>query len=132
MKKPAKPSAVDRTVGMFPEPTPIDQRPIEAVDDDERGERVPMEEDVNRLRDQAFRVQEWTTKNFGIPEADGNEYRISRKGQHYYLEMLHKTPGTPTAYGYTGLMVHERDLYNMVACLVRAVRDKQASESEKK
>jgi len=131
--KPKKPSAADRTISMFgAQPTTIDERPIEVLEAEPNEARVPLEQDVDRLRENAFLGQEWTTKAFGAPDAAGNEYRVSRKGQHYYLETLAKTPGTSGAYGYVGLMVHERDLYNMVSVLVQAVRDKQKREADAK
>ena len=113
---------------MFSAPKAQDDRPIEVVEEKEKAERVPLEEDVDRLRASAFTGQEWATKYFGLPEAEGNEYRVSKKGQHYYLETLHKFSGK-SAHGYSGLMVHERDLYNLVKVLVQAVREKQASEA---
>ncbi len=129
--KTKKPSAADRTVNMFTGQAPIDERPVEVIEDDpHQGERVPLEQDVDRLRAQAFQGQEWTTKAFGMHEAPANEFRVSLKGAHYYVETLAKTPGTPNAYGYTGVMVHERDLYNFVTVLVQAVRAKQSKEQK--
>ncbi len=121
-----KPTAADRTVNMFEVARP---EVIEAVDDDEKAERLPMEQDADRIRDKAFAGQEWASKFFGLPEAEGNEYRVSLKGGHYYLETLHKLPGGKTAHGYSGLMVHERDLYAVVRVLVEAVKAKQKKES---
>ena len=81
------------------------------------------------MRWNAFQGQEWTTKYFGKPEATGNEYRVSHRGEHYYLEALHKLPNGKEAHGYSGVMVHENDLFNMVAVLVQAVREKQKREA---
>lgn len=114
MKKPTKPSAADRTVDMFAAPTPV------VEEREERGERVPLEEDVNRLRDQAFTAQEWTTSMFGKPEATGNEYRMSLRGEHYYLETLHKIPGAKESHAYSGLMVHQSDLPKVVSAIAAA------------
>ncbi len=118
MKKPKR-SAEDRTIRMFQEPQ------IEAPEDEEKLNRVSMDEDSNRLRENAFLGQEWTTKYFGTPEATGNEYRVSFKGHHYYLERLAKLPDGKESHGYTGLMVHENDLLPMVQVLVQAVRERQ-------
>jgi hypothetical protein len=123
--KTKKPSAADRTISIFAAPA---EPTIEVLEEEEKGERVPLEEDTNRLRNNAFLAQEWTTKAFGEPDAEGNEYRVSHKGSHYYLETLHKLPGGKTAHGYSGLMVHERDLYAVVTVLVQAVREKQKNE----
>ncbi len=135
--KPKKPSAADRTVDMFsatPAPRPIDEREVEVIVSDEKAERVPMELEVDRYRAQAFLGQEWTTAAFGSLDAPGNEYRVSRKGAHYYVETLAKAPGAPggQAYGYTGVMVHDRDLFALTTVLVQAVRDKQKREADAK
>ncbi len=124
-----KPSAADRTVSLFgAQPTTIDERPIEIVEDDAKAERIPMELEVDRFRASAFQGQEWTTSAFGSFDAPGNEYRVSHKGSFYYLETLAKEPGGKTSYGYVGLMVHDRDLFALTATLVQAVRDKQKRE----
>ncbi len=128
MAGPKKPSAASRTVDMFAQPPPMDARPIEVVEG-EQHERVPLEDDVDNLRAEAFKVQAWSTAAFGSPEAAGNEYRVSFKDPHYYVETLAKTPGTRGAYGYVGLMVHERDLLNLTKVLVQAVRDKQNKDN---
>lgn len=121
-----KSSAADRTVSMFGEPVQDqDSRAVEAVQEDEKAERVPMEQDADRMREKAFTVQEWTTAAFGKPEAVGNQYRVSKRGEYYYVETLSKKPGAKEAYGYVGLMVHENDLFNLTEVMVRAVRDKQ-------
>lgn len=122
-----KPSAASRTIDMFGGPPK--EATIEVIEDDEKGERKPLEDDADRLRENAFKGQEWTTAAFGKPEATGNEYRVSHKGEHYYLETLHKLPGGKTAHGYSGLMVHDRDLYNLVRVLVEAVKEKQKREA---
>ncbi len=127
-----KPTAADRTINMFSKATPIEERPIEVLPDDEKlDDRVPVEQDVDRRREAAFTGQEWTTKFFGVPEAEGNQYRMSKRGEFYYLEMLHKLDGVRTAHGYTGVMVHERDLFSMATVIVAAVRAKQHEDSQK-
>ncbi len=130
MRKTSKTSAAERAVDMFA-PAPIMAGPVEPEEATEHGERASMEDDADRMREKAFTVQDWTTSLFGSPDAPANEYRMSLRGCHYYLETLAKTPGTKEAYGYTGLMVHERDLYNMATVIVAAVRAKQAQEGKK-
>ena len=130
-----KTSAASRTVDMWAPPPPIDERPVEVVEATEKGERVPVEEDVDRLRERAFQCQEWTTKAFGRMDAPGTEHRVSFKklsnGEgYYYVESTRKVPGSGSAYGYVGIMVHERDLYNLATVLVAAVREKQAREAQ--
>ncbi len=124
--KEKKPSAADRTVSLFQEPQ------IEAPQDEEKSERQTLEESTaeGQERAGAFLGQSWATKFFGIPEPHGNQYRVSFKDHHYYLEKLSKLPGMALAHGYTGLMVHENDLLPMVTVLVQAVRDKQAKEAK--
>ncbi len=129
--KPKKPSASDRTLGLFGNPAPVEvdeKGPIEAEETTEKGERVPLEQDADRFREKAFAGQEWTSKYFGSFDAPGNEYRVSKRGHFYYLETLHKEPGKPTAYAYSGLMVHERDIMELTKVMVAAVRAKQAAE----
>lgn len=117
-----KSPAADRTVNMFSGATPVEEREIEVIDNDERGERIPLEQDVDRMRDNAFKGQEWTTKFFGKPEATGNEYRCTKRGEYYYLETLSKKPGMKESYGYTGVMLHENDLLPATSVLVQAIR----------
>lgn len=128
--KPKKPSAADRTIDMFA--SPAVERPIEVVEEAKEDGRVTVEEDADRMREKAFAGQEWASKYFGDREAPGNEYRMSRHGDHYYLETILKELGKPLAYGYTGVMVHKRDLMEMTKVCVAAVRALQASEAENK
>ncbi len=124
-----KPSAADRTLNMFGAAPKEEERPIEVLEEEAKAERVPLEQDVDRLRANAFLAQEWTSRAFGDPESFGNEYRVTYKNKFYYLESLSKVQGSGSAHGYTGVMVHERDLFNMVAVLVQAVRAKQAADA---
>lgn len=126
-----KPTAADRTMGLFGQPPAVEEREIEVLAPEVKdGERKSVEEDADRMRDTAFKGQEWTSKYFGSYEAPGNEYRVTHRGDFYYLETIMKEVGKPTAYGYTGVMVHDRDLLELVKVLVAAVRAKQASESK--
>lgn len=130
--KPKKPSAADRTLGMFGQPPAVEEREVEVLDEEAKeGERIPMEEDVDRMREKAFQGQEWTTKYFGKYEGPGNEYRVSKRGEYYYVEAILKEIGKPTAYGYTGIMVHERDIMELTKVMVAAVRAKQAEDAAK-
>jgi len=122
-----KPSAASRTVNLFqPAMGNMEQRAVEAVESDEKGDRLPLEADVNNLRQRALVAQEWSTKAFGKYEAVSNEFRVSKSGCYYYLETLAKQTGAATAYGYTGVVLHERDLMAATQVLVAAVRAKQA------
>jgi hypothetical protein len=133
---PKKPSAASRTVDMFAQPPPIDDRPIEVEEKapEHAGERVPLEQDVDRMRDQAFLVQQWTTSAFGAPEnqaVKSEEFRITKRDGFYFVETLRSEPGKP-AYGYSGVMVREENLYSLTACLVQAVRAKQSDDAKKR
>lgn len=132
-----KHTAEDRTISMFGGATSLEERTAAAVAAEaelEAGEkstgRVPVEEDVNRLRDAAFTTQEWTTKHFGSFEAPGNEYRCSKRGRYYFVETIMKMPGAATAYGHTGVIVHERDIMELTKIMVAAVREKQAADAK--
>lgn len=113
-------------MGLFEAP------PVEKAEPEERteknGERVTLEADVDRMRAKAFEVQEWTTANFGTPEAQGNTYRFTRRGEMYCLEILSKGVRAQTAHGYTSLMVHRADLRNLATVIVAAVRAEQEAE----
>lgn len=106
--------------------SPAVERPVEVVEEAKEEGRVTVEEDADRMREKAFAGQEWASKYFGSTEAPGNEYRMSLHGDHYYLETILKETGKPLAYGYTGLMVHKRDLLEMTKVCVAAVRALQA------
>lgn len=126
--KPKKPSAADRTVSLFAAPQEL---PIEVVEETEKdAERVPLEEDVDRMREVAFRGQEWTSKHFADKDATSNEYRLSFKGGFYYLETLHRLPDGKSVHGYSGLMIRESDLFNLTRVLVEAVREKQKKDAK--
>lgn len=127
---PSKASAASRTMDMFQTVQPQEAVP-EVIQAEERGERVPLEEDSDRCRENAFKGQEWTTKYFGKPEAPGNEYRMSFRGEHYYLETLSKLPGGKTVYGYSGLMLHERDLFAVANLIVLAARGKKERDAKR-
>lgn len=126
-----KPTAADRTMGLFGQPPAVEEREIEVLAPEVKdGERKSVEEDADRMRDVAFKGQEWTSKYFGSYDAPGNEYRVTHRGEYYYLETILKEVGKPTAYGYTGIMVHDRDLMELTKVLVAAVRAKQAAEAK--
>ena len=114
---------------MFSGKSEINARAIEVIEETERdGERVLVEQDADRVRENAFKGQEWTSKYFGSTDAPGNEYRMSYRGGHYYLETILKEHGKPLAYGYTGIMIRECDLLEATKVMVAAVREKQARD----
>ncbi len=102
---------------MFAPPAP------EPIQDAELAERVSIPEDADRMREQAFRVQEWTSKAFGLTEAKGNQYRLTfnLKTRHYYLESV-----SPSRY--CGLMIPEADLFNIANVFLASARAKKESD----
>lgn len=132
MQKTKKPSAAERTVDMFSQPQ-LDKSAVQAAEvilEAEKADRVPMEQDADRLRQGAFTGQEWTTAAFGAPEAESDQYRMSLKGNYYYLEHLSYEPGKPGARAYTGVMIHEKNLYAAATVIAAAARAKKASETK--
>lgn len=118
-----KPCAADRTVNLFEAPRELTVADAEVLQEEPKGDRLPVEEDVDRMRLNAFTGQEWSTKHFGTYDGPGNEYRVSKRGDYYYLESILKKEGTKAAYGYTGLMVHKKDIVPMTKVLVEAAKE---------
>lgn len=125
-----KPSAASRTVDMFSRENAdvieTAQAVANAEAEAEKAERLPLEADADRLRDQAFKVQEWTTAAFGCCDADAAQYRMTRRGDVYYLEGLGYAKGVPHASSYTGVILHKKDLFNaatVIAAAARALRE---------
>lgn len=102
------------------------EAPVEAAPEDapasEKAEFQPMEDRADGYRESAFKVQEWTTANFGKPEALGNDYRVTKKGQWFYLEEL-KRGEKGTVYGYAGLMIHEDNFLTAARVIAQAARE---------
>lgn len=68
-----------------------------------------IEQAADRWRASAFQGAEWTTKYF--PNAKkGREYRLTRKGDWFYLEKIH---GGDTAYSYAGVMFPADDVQKL-------------------
>ncbi len=105
-----KPSAADRTVDMFAPKAPE----IEVLEEPLDAGRVGHIEDADRLRDNAFTVQAWTSKTFGFQDKE-NAYRLTHRGEHYYLESVSESR-------YCGMMIHERDLIAVATVFVGAAR----------
>lgn len=117
-----KASAADRTIDMFSGKTAAETvaAAIEQVETEERPEFEPMEARADGYRDRAFQVQEWSTSLWGKPTGE-NQYRVTRKGDTFYLEEL-KTRGG-SYYGYAGLMLVGKDFINAVKVLAEAARE---------
>lgn len=124
--KTTKPSAASRTISMFATVQPA-EAPVEAAPEDappeERAEFQPMEVRAEGYRDNAFKLQEWTSKVFGVPDGDGNEYRVTRANGYFYLEELKESEGGKSFYGYAGLMLSEKNFLKAVRVLAQAARE---------
>lgn len=94
--------------------------PPEALPEYEK-DRNSHTEDADRLREHAFKVQEWTSQSFGIRLGPVNQYRITLKNGMYYLESISDAR-------YCGLMIPEQDLYSLTNTLVAASKAKKALE----
>lgn len=89
---------------------------------------------MDRYRDQAFRVQEWSSKYFGPPEFPGSAWRLSKRtvnGRQYYcLERVWSASGkTLASYG-SILFLDEGEgdknsLFQLADTVVRAAREKK-------
>lgn len=120
----------DRTVDMFTGKTVAEEAlPIEVIEEEPKAEFEPMEARADGYRERAFQVQEWTEKHFGKPEGTGNQYRVSRKGDVFYLEEL-KRIGDKSFYGYVGLMLHGPNFLQATRLMAEAARayDKELKE----
>ncbi len=129
----SKSSAAERTVDMFAAPRPAQELVPEYIaPEPKEGERVPLEADADRLRDNAFKGQEWTDKYFKDPSvAECNTYRLSLKDGYYYLERLSKNRNGGGIYAYTGVILPADDLFGVTNLLVLAARAKKEKESGK-
>lgn len=110
-----------RTVDMFTGKTAIEEAVPEQLPEEARPDFEPMEERADGYRERAFQVQEWTDKHFGKHEGEGNQYRVSRKGDVFYLEEL-KRHGTKSFYGYAGLMLHGQNFLQATRVMAEAAR----------
>ena len=129
-KKPPKPTAAERTIPMFGAQLEPKPEVAEDAQDEAKGERIPLEQDVDRMRERAFQVQSWTSAAFASVDAEGDTYRVSYSDGFYYVEVLRKEAFKP-AYGYTGVFVHENNLLGLVTVLVQAARDHQKRKAPK-
>ncbi len=128
MAQSKKSSAADRTISLFAAPQPVQEAVPEYIAPEvKEGARVPLEADVDRLRANAFKGQEWTDKYFGQTVAGGNTYRLSLKDNHYYLERLSKN-GQGGIYAYTGVTLPADDLFGVTNLMVQAAKAKKEKE----
>ncbi len=116
--KPYLPSASERTVNLFA--APVEPVP-EYLEGDAKDRTENRTESSDRLRDNAFQVQEWTSKSFGITPGPANEYRVTLRKGFYYLECVSDAR-------YCGLMIPETDLFNITGVIVDAAKAKRARE----
>jgi hypothetical protein len=126
-----KKTASERTISMFTHNTEREPPPMpEAEVEEQKAERVAIQDDCDRNRENAFNVQEWTTSAFGQPDAKSTQYRMSKKDKFYYLEELRFEQGKHNAYGYTGVIIHERDLLAAAGVVVEAAKALKAEQAK--
>lgn len=121
-----KPPAPDRTIDIFSGKTKEEERlEAERIRDGldnlaETKEYVSLEESADRCRERAFEMQQWVSDNFGKPEAEDNQYRVSIKGGHFYLDATKNNKAG--AYAYSGFMFPVEDLPKLASVIVQATR----------
>lgn len=129
MSKARKPPAADRTIDIFSGRTKEEeaneaeriQQGLDIVAQ-ERGPGLTIEQAADKWRANAFVGQEWSTKNFGSPSSDSNEYRTTLKSGMLYLEKTAANPGTRGAFSYAGLMFPEEDAPKLATAIVAAAK----------
>lgn len=84
------------------------------------GVRESIESAADKWRANAFQGQEWTSKHFGSPDAQDNQYRATLKGGVLYLEKL--SANDSGAYAYAGVMFPEADAPKIATVMVAAAR----------
>jgi hypothetical protein len=137
-KRSQKQLAADRTINFLTGKTPAEEaaeaariaanEDLEAETEDV--ERVPIEQAADVSRRTTFECQEWATKHFGKPDAEPGEYRVTLKAGYVYLEVLKSLPGGKHAFGYTGVVFPEADLFKIADVIVQAARAKKAKDSD--
>lgn len=119
--------AEERTVDMFTGKSREDEKneAQHLIDDRDLGESTrekveTIEQAADSRRETAFQGQQWTTKHFGIPDAQGRQFRVSIRQGWCYLEQTDGNGGG--AYHYAGVMFPEYSLPRLCDCLVPAAR----------
>ncbi len=129
VKAPKKPSAADRTIGMF-------DRPVEPSTDDTGGTvkwvgdgRIAetIEAASERWRNNAFATQEHVSKHFNESVPGTEKYRLTKKEGWWYLEQ-YRLDKSGAAYHYAGLMFADDNLYELTGLLVKASKEKYGHE----
>ncbi len=127
MSKPQKkPSAADRTVGMFDAPPPLEVSTEDNLSEASRGSEN-IEQAAERWRNQAFFTQEHLSKHFNESLPGKEKYRLTLKDGWRYLEQF-RLDSKGGAYHYSGVMFKDENLYELTGLFVKASKEKQSYE----
>lgn len=118
-----KPSAADRTLGMFDVPKPPELHTEDTQLSEASRSNENIEQAAERWRANAFFTQEHLSKHFNESLPGKEKYRLACNDKWYYLEQF-RLDGKGGAYHYCGLMFAEENLYELTGLLVKASRDK--------
>ena len=129
-----KTTAADRTVSIFSGKTALEVAKEEADNsaaedaEEEGGKKAETTEEASlRWRERAFETAEHLSATFGQALETG-AYRITRKQGNLFLEQFRRN-GNAGAYGWTGLMFPDGDLYELANVFVKAARAKKEKEN---
>lgn len=139
-RRASKPSAADRTVDLFSGKTKLEEtheaEPVETGDTQETREAADptIEANVDRWRDKAFEVQEWSTRLFGHPENPGSQWRMTKKAiggrQYYLLERVWSAGKSAASYASFMFLDEGDSLYGLADVVVKAARERKNAERE--
>lgn len=130
MKKNEKPSASDRTVGMFDGKT--DQEKLDEAErirqgldnvEQSKASSDTLEQSADRWRAEAFKGREHVSRFFGLESPHENQYRLSSRDGSLYLEKLGYTDKTDKAYSYAGVFFPEGDIVALAKLFVAHARE---------
>jgi len=128
----AKSNASSRTVDMFSgltrQQVEAEQKALaeeDAVEAHKQAESI--EQAAERWRANAFFTQEHLSKHFNDGEPGTAVYRLTEKDGWQFLEQF-RLGKDGKAYGWTGLMFKDSDLYEITNVFVKASKAKKARE----
>jgi len=153
-RKTTKPPAEDRTIGLFTQKTPLEEaqealknQQLEDAKEEAKDASPKIEDNLDRYRNQAFQVQEWTSKAFGAVDVldasstdkresnpagvsteksleSCSQWRLSKRNGWLYLEQTRSVGKGMSAYHYAGVMFPESALEDLAEVFQRAVSAK--------
>lgn len=121
-----KSQAKDRTIDLFSGKTKEEEIAVALEDIQEPvGAKEPetIEQASERWRERCFQTSEYLSKRFGKEAIDGGSYRLTVRGGQMLLEQFRHTESGKGAYGWTGIMFPETDLYDITSVFVKAAKE---------